>query len=60
MSADKNMIVPPDLIPVDAHTDEVCCDGGGVLGHPTVWYSFDGNTRVKCLYCDRLFVKTSA
>ena len=48
----------PEVIPVDATVDEVCCDGGGgALGHPHVWYSFDGRTKVTCQYCDRLFIK---
>ena len=40
---------------------EVKCDGGGgALGHPVVWYTFDGKGVAECLYCDRLFVKKSA
>lgn len=49
----------PEIIAVDPGADEVCCDGGGgALGHPMVWYSFDGQNRVKCLYCDRLFLQS--
>ena len=48
----------PEVITVDNDVDEVRCDGGGgALGHPMVWYSFDGQDRVSCGYCDRLFVK---
>lgn len=48
----------PEVIPVDDDADEVSCDGGGgALGHPKVWYSFDGQDRVECGYCDRMFVK---
>ena len=51
----------PELIIVDDNADGVKCDGGGgVLGHPVVWYSFDGQDSVECGYCDRLFVKASA
>jgi len=51
----------PEIIEVPADTDEVRCDGGnGPLGHPMVWYTFDGNTSVECGYCDRLFLKKSA
>ncbi len=51
--------VPADLIAVDPGTDEVCCDGGdGALGHPQVWYSFDGGPTATCRYCDRVFVKS--
>ncbi len=48
----------PETIEFPVDTDEVSCDGGGgPLGHPMVWYSFDGQDRVECGYCDRVFVK---
>lgn len=52
---------PPEVIVVDADTHDVACDGGaessgGALGHPKVWYTFDGGDSVECKYCDRLFV----
>lgn len=52
---------PPEIIVVDADMHEVSCDGGseisgGALGHPKVWYSFDGSDNVECKYCDRMFV----
>ena len=48
----------PEIIEVPADSDQVCCDGGnGALGHPRVWYTFDGRTQVECGYCDRLFLK---
>jgi uncharacterized Zn-finger protein len=48
----------PEVIKMDASADQVSCDGGGgALGHPMVWYSFDGQSQVECGYCDRLFVK---
>jgi uncharacterized Zn-finger protein len=51
----------PETIVVDLAADEVSCDGGGgALGHPKVWYSFDGQDSVSCGYCDRLFVKKAA
>lgn len=51
----------PELIYVPANTDQVKCDGGGgPLGHPVVYYSFDGKDRVECMYCDRCFVKKDA
>lgn len=50
----------PEVIIVDSDSDEVCCDGGGALGHPMVWYSFDGRDQVACSYCDREFVKKTA
>lgn len=51
---------PPEVFIVDDDADEISCDGGhGALGHPLVWYSFDGRSRVECSYCDRQFVKRS-
>ncbi|MCD8562900.1 MAG: zinc-finger domain-containing protein [Alphaproteobacteria bacterium] len=51
----------PETILVDNDIDEVSCDGGGgALGHPKVWYTFDGQDSVECSYCDRLFVKKRA
>lgn len=43
------------LIPADAH--RISCDGGGPLGHPKVYYTFEGQDEVICGYCDRLFTK---
>ncbi len=54
-------IQPPETIAVADDADEVCCDGGaGALGHPVVWYSFDGTDVVECGYCDRRFTKAQA
>jgi uncharacterized Zn-finger protein len=51
----------PETIAVARDADEVMCDGGGgALGHPRVWYSFDKQDAVECGYCDRRFVKESA
>lgn len=51
----------PEVIVVEDDADEVVCDGGGgALGHPKVWYSFDHQDRVECGYCDRAFVKNRA
>jgi uncharacterized Zn-finger protein len=51
----------PETINVAADANEVACDGGGgALGHPIVWYSFDGTPAVECGYCDRRFVKSPA
>ena len=50
-----------ETIQVASDVDEVVCDGGGgPLGHPQVWYSFDGRTEAACHYCGRKFVKTKA
>lgn len=48
----------PETFTVDADADQVSCDGGGgPLGHPVVWYSFDGQDTAECGYCDRRFIK---
>ncbi len=56
--ASHRSTTPPEVIIVDHDADEVSCDGGnGALGHPLVWYSFDGKDKVVCGYCDREFLK---
>ncbi len=51
----------PETIVVPDDADEVSCDGGGgALGHPKVWYSFDGSDMTECGYCDRVFAKARA
>lgn len=51
----------PEIITVDEDADQVSCDGGGgALGHPKVWYTFDGTDEVECGYRDRLFTKGRA
>jgi uncharacterized Zn-finger protein len=45
------------IVPQGAH--QVCCNGGGALGHPKVYYTFDGADTVTCGYCDRVFTKTA-
>ncbi len=51
----------PEVIIIENDADSVSCDGGGgALGHPVVWYSFDVRDRVVCHYCDRAFVKRAA
>lgn len=48
-----------EIIKVKADADQVACDGGvGPLGHPRVWYVFDGRTELTCHYCGRHFVKS--
>ncbi len=48
----------PETIHVPADKVQIACDGGGgALGHPKVYYSFDGRDEVVCGYCDRLFTK---
>lgn len=51
----------PETIHVAADSDSVSCDGGGgALGHPLVYYSFEKQNSVECGYCDRVFVKAAA
>lgn len=51
----------PEIIIVDNDVHEVSCDGGiPALGHPRVWYSFDSQDKVKCGYCDRIFIKRNS
>lgn len=51
---------PPEILCVPEDIDRISCNGGdGALGHPKVWYSFDGVDEVTCGYCDRLFTKTN-
>lgn len=51
--------IEQERIEIDPHADGVSCDGGGgALGHPKVWYSFDGKASVECGYCGRLFIKS--
>lgn len=60
MTMDNNASAPaPETITVPADTDEICCDGGGgPLGHPVVWYTFDTANKAECAYCDRVFVRS--
>ncbi|MCB1783019.1 MAG: zinc-finger domain-containing protein [Alphaproteobacteria bacterium] len=47
-----------ETITVPTDTDGVSCDGGGgALGHPKVWYGFNDQKNVHCLYCDRVFIR---
>lgn len=47
----------PEITKVAADAHNVSCDGGGALGHPKVWYSFEDKDEIICGYCDRLFTK---
>lgn len=37
-------------------TERVCCDGGGELGHPRVYYDLDENGEAHCFYCCAHFI----
>lgn len=48
----------PEIFHVPEDRHQVACDGGGgALGHPKVYYTFDGQQEVVCGYCDRLFTR---
>ncbi len=54
----KNKVIPAEKVIIPVDTDQIVCDGGGSpLGHPQVWYSFDGRPEADCFYCGRHFVK---
>lgn len=43
---------------ISSEADQIACNGGGgALGHPQVFYSFDGKSSVTCGYCGQVFVK---
>ena len=47
-----------DIIEVAPDTKTICCDGGqDSLDHPAVYYSFDDNNKIVCIYCGKTFVK---
>ena len=49
---------PPPPIIVDSATSGIKCNGGNAsLGHPEVYYSFDGQAEIICGYCGQKFVK---
>ena len=51
---DADALPAPETIEVTSK--RVACDGGGVLGHPKVYYDMGEDDFVECLYCDRRFV----
>ena len=47
-----------EIISVDPSTETICCDGGqDGLGHPAVYYTFNGESKIICSYCSKTFVK---
>jgi uncharacterized Zn-finger protein len=50
--------IKKEIITVPPDADQVVCDGGGgPLGHPQVWYTFDKRQDASCHYCGRRFIK---
>ena len=41
---------------IEVTTTTIGCDGGGVLGHPTVYLKIGDAGGVICPYCSRQFV----
>ena len=41
---------------IEVTTTTIGCDGGGVLGHPTVYLKIGDAGEVICPYCSRHFV----
>ena len=47
-----------EIITVDPSTETICCDGGqDGLGHPAVYYTFNGENKIVCSYCSKTFIK---
>lgn len=47
-----------EILKIDADEEVAECDGGGgALGHPLIYLSFDGKTRVDCYYCGQRYAK---
>lgn len=60
-NSSETTTIAPEIITVAHDAESVACDGGHPsLGHPKVYYYFDGQDRLTCGYCDREFVKESA
>ncbi len=50
-----------EIVQVDDGTESVGCDGGGgALGHPLVYLTFEEGDAVDCYYCSRRFAKARA
>jgi uncharacterized Zn-finger protein len=50
-----------EIVQVDDNTETVSCDGGGgALGHPLVYLTFDDGDVVDCYYCSRRFARARA
>ena len=43
---------------IEVTTTTIGCDGGGVLGHPTVYLKIGDAGEVICPYCSRQFVRS--
>tara|TARA_B100001123_G_C14573957_1_gene735412 strand:+ start:52 stop:213 length:162 start_codon:yes stop_codon:yes gene_type:complete len=49
-----------DIIKVEPNIETISCDGGeDSLGHPTVYYTFDGQNIIVCNYCGKTYIKSN-
>ena len=47
-----------DIEKVSANIETICCDGGqDGLGHPAVYYNFNGLNEVVCKYCEKKYIR---
>ena len=47
-----------DIIKVEPNIQTISCDGGeDSLGHPTVYYTFNGQDKIVCGYCGKIYIK---
>ena len=47
-----------DEVMVDPNTETICCDGGqDSLGHPAVYFTFNGQNTIVCNYCGKTYIK---
>ena len=50
-----------EIVQVKDDVESVGCDGGGgALGHPLVYLTFDTGDEVDCYYCSRRFARERA
>ena len=48
-----------EIIKVEPDVETICCDGGeDSLGHPTVYYTFNGQDKIVCSYCGKIYIKS--
>ena len=46
-----------ETIKVEPNVETICCDGDqDSLGHPAVYYSFDGNNKIVCSIISQVYI----
>lgn len=53
-------VEPPEIVEVEDPSEDVCCDGGELFGHPRVYLTLAGKDYVDCYYCGRRFIRSFA